>query len=77
MWIRNIFPMNTHEIGTIIQERRDFLNLTQKDIAEISGITFKSISEIELGIRNPSVNTLNKILEVLGLELSVQIKSMY
>jgi transcriptional regulator with XRE-family HTH domain len=69
--------MNTHEIGKIIQERRDFLNLTQKDIAEISGITFKSISEIELGIRNPSVNTLNKILEVLGLELSVQIKSMY
>ena len=69
--------MSTHEIGKIIQERRDFLNLTQKDIAEISGITFKSISEIELGIRNPSVNTLNKILEVLGLELSVQIKSMY
>ena len=69
--------MNTHEIGKIIQERRDFLNLTQKDIAEIAGITFKSISEIELGIRNPSVNTLNKILEVLGLELSVQIKSMY
>ncbi len=69
--------MNNHEIGKIIQERRDFLNLTQKDIAEISGITFKSISEIELGIRNPSVNTLNKILEVLGLELSVQIKSMY
>lgn len=69
--------MNNHEIGKIIQERRDFLNLTQKDIAEIAGITFKSISEIELGIRNPSVNTLNKILEVLGLELSVQIKSMY
>ena len=69
--------MNNLEIGKIIQERRDFLNLTQKDIAEISGITFKSISEIELGIRNPSVNTLNKILEVLGLELSVQIKSMY
>lgn len=69
--------MNNHEIGKIIQGRRDFLNLTQKDIAEIAGITFKSISEIELGIRNPSVNTLNKILEVLGLELSVQIKSTY
>lgn len=69
--------MNNHEIGKIIQERRDFLNLTQKDIAEISGITFKSISEIELGKRNPSVNTLNKILEVLGLELTVQMKSMY
>jgi transcriptional regulator with XRE-family HTH domain len=74
--IRNIFPMNIQKIGKIIQERRDYLNLTQKDVAEMAGITFKSISEIELGIRNPSINTLNRILDVLGLELSVQIKSM-
>jgi transcriptional regulator with XRE-family HTH domain len=68
--------MNNQQIGTIIKERRDYLNLTQKDVAEMAGITFKSISEIELGIRNPSINTLNKILDVLGLELSVQIKTM-
>lgn len=68
--------MNNQQIGIIIQERRDYLNLTQKDVAEMAGITFKSISEIELGIRNPSINTLNSILDVLGLELSVQIKSM-
>ena len=68
--------MNNQKIGNIIQERREYLNLTQKDVAEMAGITFKSISEIELGIRNPSINTLNSILDVLGLELSVQIKSM-
>jgi transcriptional regulator with XRE-family HTH domain len=68
--------MNNQQIGKIIQERRDYLNLTQKDVAEMAGITFKSISEIELGIRNPSINTLNKVLGVLGLELSVQIKTM-
>jgi transcriptional regulator with XRE-family HTH domain len=74
--IRNLFPMNNQQIGKIIQKRRDYLNLTQKDVAEMAGITFKSISEIELGIRNPSINTLNKVLGVLGLELSVQIKTM-
>jgi transcriptional regulator with XRE-family HTH domain len=68
--------MDNQQIGKTIQQRRIYLNLTQKDVAEMAGITFKSISEIELGIRNPSINTLNKILEVLGLELSVQIKSM-
>ena len=68
--------MSKLQIGKIIQERRDYLNLTQKDVAEMAGITFKSISEIELGIRNPSLNTLNSILEVLGLEITVQIKSM-
>ena len=68
--------MNNQQIGKIIQERRDYLNLTQKDVAEMAGITFKSISEIELGIRNPTITTLNRVLEVLGLDLSVQIKSM-
>jgi transcriptional regulator with XRE-family HTH domain len=68
--------MNNQQIGNLIQERRDYLNLTQKDIAEMAGITFKSISEIELGIRNPTVNTLISVLDVLGLELSVHIKSM-
>ncbi len=68
--------MNNHQIGKIIQERRDYLNLTQKDVAEMAGISFKSISEIELGIRNPSLNTLKSVLDVLGLDLSVQIKSM-
>jgi transcriptional regulator with XRE-family HTH domain len=68
--------MNSQQIGKIIQERRGYLNLTQKDVAEMAGITFKSISEIELGIRNPSLNTLKSILDVLGLELKVQIKSM-
>jgi y4mF family transcriptional regulator len=68
--------MDNQQIGKTIQQRRTYLNLTQKDLAEMAGITFKSISEIELGIRNPSINTLNRILEVLGLELSVQIKLM-
>ena len=68
--------MNNQQICKIIQERRGYLNLTQKDVAEMAGITFKSISEIELGLRNPSLNTLNSILDVLGLELKVQIKSM-
>jgi transcriptional regulator with XRE-family HTH domain len=68
--------MNNQQIGKIIQERRDYLNLTQKDVAEMAGITFKSISEIELGIRNSTINTLNKVLNVLGLDLSVQIKSV-
>lgn len=68
--------MNNQQIGNLIQERRDYLNLTQKDVAEMAGITFKSISEIELGIRNPTLNTLISVLDVLGLELTVHIKSM-
>jgi y4mF family transcriptional regulator len=76
MEIRNIFPMNSDKIGAIIHERRVYLNLTQNDLAEMAGITFKSVSEIELGTRNPTLNTLNRILDVLGLAISVHIKTM-
>jgi transcriptional regulator with XRE-family HTH domain len=68
--------MDSRKIGELIQKRRLQLKLTQKDVAEMTGMTFKSISEIELGIRNPTLNTLNKILEILGLAISVQIKIM-
>ena len=68
--------MNSDKIGKIIHERRVYLNLTQKDVAEMAGTTFKSISEIELGIRNPTLNTLNRILDVLGLTFTVHIKTM-
>lgn len=68
--------MNSDNIGKIIHERRVYLNLTQKDVAEMAGTTFKSISEIELGTRNPTLNTLNRILDVLGLAFTVHIKTM-
>ena len=68
--------MKNDKIGEIIQQRRANLNLTQKDVAEMAGTTFKSISEIELGMRNPTLNILNRILEVLGLELSIHIKTL-
>jgi transcriptional regulator with XRE-family HTH domain len=68
--------MNNDKIGEIIQKRRGYLKLTQKDVAEMAGITFKSISEIELGIRNPTLSMLNKILEVLGLTLSIHLRTV-
>jgi putative transcriptional regulator len=68
--------MKNEKIGEIIQQRRQYLSLTQKDVAEMTGMTFKSISEIELGIRNPTLNTLNRILDALGLAFSVHIKTM-
>jgi transcriptional regulator with XRE-family HTH domain len=68
--------MNNDKIGEIIQKRRVYLKLTQKDVAEMAGITFKSISEIELGIRNPTLSMLNRILEVLGLTLSIHLRTV-
>lgn len=66
--------MNKQEIGNLIQSRRIALSMNQEDLSELTGITTKTIYLVESGVGNPSVATLEKILEVLGLELLVQIK---
>lgn len=68
--------MNLLELGHIIQTRRTELNLKQEDLAEMTGLSSKTIYLIENGTGNPSHNTLEKILSVLGLEIQVQIKGI-
>jgi len=66
--------MNKQEIGNLIQLRRYSLSMNQEDLAELTGITTKTIYLVENGTGNPAISTLEKILNVLGLELSVQVK---
>lgn len=54
--------------------RREFLNLRQEDLAEMSGITTKTIHLIETGTGNPSIETLEKLVNILGMELLLQVK---
>jgi transcriptional regulator with XRE-family HTH domain len=68
--------MTTEEIGKTIKSRRQFLNLRQDDLAEMSGIATKTIHLIESRSGNPSVETLEKLATVLGMELMLKIKKM-
>lgn len=68
--------MNKTEIGTLIQQRRDQLRINQQDLAEMTGLTPKTIYFVETGKGNPSVETVLKILEVLGLEININIKKL-
>jgi transcriptional regulator with XRE-family HTH domain len=63
------------KIGQIIKERRKSLNVTQNDLAEISGISVRSLKEIETGNGNPTLIQLIKILNPLGLKLNIKIKN--
>jgi len=61
-------------IGRTIQERRSELGLDISDLTNFSGVSSSLISNIENGKSNSTVNTLEKILDILGLELCVKIK---
>jgi transcriptional regulator with XRE-family HTH domain len=68
--------MNISDIGKTLRFRREFLNLRQEDLAEMSGITSRTIHLIESGTGNPSVETLEKLAIVLGMELLLQVKKL-
>ena len=68
--------MELIEIGEVFRHRRQFLNLLQTDIEELSGVNTKTIQQIESGKGNPSFETLQKIAAVLGMQISVQVKDI-
>ena len=64
------------EFYSIIKERRTLLGLTQQDLAEYSGLSLRIIKSIEVGKGNPSIGTLTKIADILGLELILRVKEI-
>lgn len=58
----------------LIKERRNLLGLTQQDLADYTGLSLRIIKSIESGKGNPSIGTLGKIVEVLGLEIEMKVK---
>ena len=57
-----------------MKERRETLSLTQQDLAEMSQVGLATIKDIERGKGNPALNTVKKILDVLGIEIEYRIR---
>ena len=56
-------------IFATISTRRKTLGISQNDLAEMSGVSLATIKNIERGVGNPSFETVEKILSVLGMEI--------
>lgn len=68
--------MSNTELGKVLAGRRAALRLSQFDLADMSGTNIRTIYQVENGIGNPSLNTLQKIIDILGMEISVVIKNV-
>ena len=62
------------DIGTVIKERRTLLGISQQDLSDYSGVGISTVKDLERGVGNPSLQTLRKILDVVGMELVLQVK---
>jgi transcriptional regulator with XRE-family HTH domain len=63
--------MNLQHLGSTIRESRQSKNLSQEQLSIESSVAIKSIHSIEIGKANPSIKTLNKLLQTLELDLII------
>jgi transcriptional regulator with XRE-family HTH domain len=64
--------MKARELGNILRERRKLAKITQRDLAELSGLAVHTLSDVESGKGNPTLEVLSKLCVVLGLEIQLQ-----
>ncbi len=59
-------------IGERIREARTAKGLTQEQLAQVTGINQANISRLENGTANPSLRTLKRLAEGMGMELKLE-----
>ena len=68
--------MHLPELVKTIKERREALQVTQEGLAELSGVGLRTLKQFESGKGNPTLSTLHKIADVLGMEVCLKIKNL-
>ncbi len=66
--------MHFKNIIQTVKARRESLRVTQETLAELSGVGLRTLKQFESGKGNPTLMTLQKLGDALGLEVNLQIK---
>ncbi len=69
--------MLVKNLGEAIKSRRKELSITQPHLAELANISANTLYKIERGQGNPTLEVLNKLAEVLGMELTLEVKKIH
>lgn len=69
--------MLVSDLGNTIKQRRKELKITQPDLADLANISINTLYKLETGQGNPSIDIINKLAEILGMELTLQIKKNF
>lgn len=68
--------MNAKETGIVIKERRKHLCVNQQTLADLAGVGLNTLVAIERGEGNPQLSTLLTILDTLGLQMDINLKTL-
>ena len=63
------------EVAERLHELRESRHISLRELARISGISVNALSQIEHGVTSPSVSTLYKLVEGLGVPITALFRS--
>ena len=63
-------------VGKAIRDRRKQLGVNQQTLSELAGVGINTLLAVERGDGNPQLSTLIAILDTLGLQLDIHLKTM-
>jgi len=66
----------TKHFGRRVRERRKKMRLSQEDFADRVGLDRTYVSGIERGTRNPTLATMKRLAEGLGVPLETLLKGL-
>ena len=69
--------MLVNTLGEAIKRRRKELKITQPHLAELAQVSTNTLYKLERGQANPSLEVLNKLAEVLGMELTLEVQKKH
>mgnify|MGYP003635118525 FL=1 len=68
--------MHYNTLLETIKARRETLQITQEMLAELSDVGLRTLKQFESGKGNPTLETLTKIGNTLGMELTFSVKDL-
>ena len=68
--------MHFPEMIETIKKRREMLQVNQEMLAELSGVSLRALKQFESGKGNPTLKTISKLADALGLELTLKVKTL-
>ncbi|MHA8108181.1 helix-turn-helix transcriptional regulator [Aquirufa sp. A-Brett2-W8] len=67
--------MHLNNLIETLKKRRIRLQVTQETLSLLTGVSLRTIKQLEAGKGNPTLETIQKLADVLGLELRLEIKN--
>lgn len=66
--------MHLEELVRTLKKRREILGVTQEQLSELSDVGLRTLKSLESMKSNPTLETLTKLADVLGMELRLEVK---